>query len=291
MSELISSSANPLIKRVRQLGDRKHRRREGAFVVRGVQPVWQAVEAGADIEVLIVAPDLLRDPAATMVAQQEERGLRVARLSGELFGRIADRDAPAGLAAIVRSRTAELDELAVTPSSVFLALHEVGNPGNLGTIIRTADAAGAAGVIMLGASTDPFDPTAVKASMGAVFGVPIVAVDSPGDFLAWCRARGVTVAATTPSRGSDAPGGSNARGDADAPGDTNGPGRPATLWDTALPSPLAILLGSEGAGLPADLLAAGDLRLRIPMRGTAESLNLAVAAGILLYEAWRQGQR
>lgn len=263
MSELISSSANPLIKRVRQLGDRRHRRREGAFVVRGIQPVWQAVEAGADIEVLIVAPDLLRDPAATMVAQQEERGLRVARLSGELFGRIADRDAPAGLAAIVRSRLTGLDELAVTPGSVFLALHEIGNPGNLGTIIRTADAAGAAGVILLGPSTDPFDPTAVKASMGAVFSVPIVAVGAAGEFLGWCRARGVTVAATTP-------------------------GGAATFWDTALPAPLAILLGSEGAGLPTDLLAGSDLLLRIPMRGTAESLNLAVAAGILLYETWRQ---
>jgi RNA methyltransferase, TrmH family len=265
VTELISSSANPLIKRVRQLGDRKHRRREGAFVVRGVQPVWQAVEAGADIEVLIVAPDLLRDPAAAMVAQQEERGLRVARLSGELFGRIADRDAPAGLAAIVRSRLTGLGELAVTPGSAFLALHEVGNPGNLGTIIRTADAAGAAGVILLGASTDPFDPAAVKASMGAVFSVPVVTASSAGEFVGWCGAHGVKIAATSPDG-------------------------TATPWDTALPSPLAILLGSEGAGLPADLLAAGDLLLRIPMRGTAESLNLAVAAGILLYETWRQSQ-
>jgi TrmH family RNA methyltransferase len=272
---VISSSANPLIKRVRQLDDRRHRRREGAFVVRGVQPVWQAVEAGADIEVLIVAPDLLRDPAATMVAQQEERGLRVARLSGELFGRIADRDAPAGLAAIVRSRLAGLGELVAAPGSVFVALHEVGNPGNLGTIIRTADAAGAAGVILLGASTDPFDPAAVKASMGAVFSVPIVAVGSAGEFTGWCRARGVTVATTTPGGTSAGPGAGAGAGS-------------ETLWDIALPSPLAILLGSEGAGLPADLLAAGDLLLRIPMRGTAESLNVAVAAGILLYETWRQ---
>jgi len=263
VTELISSSANPLIKRVRLLGDRGHRRREGAFVVRGIQPVWQAVEAGADIEVLIVAPDLLRDPAMTMVAEQEERGVRVARLSGELFGRIAERDGPAGLAAIIRSRLASLDELVVAPGSVFLALHQVGNPGNLGTIIRTADAAGAAGVVLLGASTDPFDPSAVKASMGALFSVRIAACGSAREFLSWCRARGVAVAATSAS----------------------GVG---TFWDAALPSPLAILLGSEGAGLPADLLAAADLRLRIPMRGTAESLNLAVAAGILLYETWRK---
>jgi RNA methyltransferase, TrmH family len=266
MPDLISSAANPLVKRVRLLGDRRHRRREGAFVVRGIQPVWQAVEAGADIEVLIAAPDLLRDPVLTMLAGQEERGVRVARLSADLFGRIADRDGPGGLAAIVRYRTAELGDLAVRPGAVFVALHEVGNPGNLGTIIRTADAAGAAGVILIGASTDPFDPAAVKASMGAVFGVPIALAQTAGDFIGWCRASGIHVAVTS----------------------GKGPG---TLWDTVLPSPLAILFGSEGAGLPEDLLAAGDLRLRIPMTGTAESLNLAVAAGILLYEAWRQCHR
>lgn len=263
MTDVISSAANPLIKRVRLLGDRRHRRREGAFVVRGVQPVWQAVEANADIEVLIVAPDLLRDPAAGMVAEQEARGVKVARLSGELFGRIGERDGPAGLAAIVRKRLGGLADLTVLPGSVFVALHEVANPGNLGTITRTADAAGAAGVILIGRCTDPFDPVAVKASMGAVFGVPLAGAETAGEFLRWCRESGVAVAVTSPA----------------------GPG---TFWDAALPAPVAILLGSEGTGLPDDLLAAGDLRLRIPMTGTAESLNLAVAAGILLYETWRR---
>ena len=267
MTEVISSAANPLIRRVRLLGDRRHRRREGAFVVMGVQPVWQAVEAGADIEVLIVAPDLLREPAARMVAGQEAAGVRVARLSGELFGRIADRDGPAGLAAIVRQRTARLADLAIRPSSVFVALHEVASPGNLGTIIRTADAAGAGGVILVGSCTDPFDPVAVKASMGAVFSVPVATAESPGEFLAWCKESGVAVAVAS---GSEAGAGSG------------------TFWAAKLPAPLAILLGSEGAGLPDGLLAAGDLRLRIPMTGTAESLNLAVAAGILLYETWRR---
>jgi TrmH family RNA methyltransferase len=263
MTDVITSAANPLIKRVRLLADRRHRWRQGAFVVRGVQPVWQAVEARADIEVLIVAPELLRGPAATMVAEQEVRGVRVARLSAELFGRIADRDGPAGLAAIVRTRADTLNQLAVRQDSVFAALHEVANPGNLGTIIRTADAAGAAGVILVGQCTDPYDPAAVKASMGAVFTVPVATVATPAEFLRWGRGQGIAVAVTS------------------------GAGT-GSLWETALPQPLAILFGSEGAGLPEELLAAGDLRLRIPMTGTAESLNLAVAAGVVLYEAWRQ---
>ena len=268
MTELITSAANPLIKRVRLLGDRRHRRREGAFVVRGVQPVWQAVEAGADVEVLIVAPGLLRDPAAAMVAAQEAGGTRVVRVSAELFGRIGDRDGPAGLAAIVRQPDQSLAGLAAGPGSVFVALHEVANPGNLGTIIRTADAAGAAGVLLIGPCTDPFDPAAVKASMGAVFSVPVAAAPGPAEFLNWCARGAVTLAVTS--------------------GQPGGPGDPGTFWDAPLPRPVVLLLGSEGAGLPPDLLAAGDVRLRIPMTGTAESLNLAVAAGLVLYEAWRQ---
>src|SRR5262249_59091332 len=123
MTDVITSAANPLIKRARLLADRKYRRREGAFVVRSVQPVWQAVEAGADIEVLIVAPELLRDPAAAMVAEREARGVKVARLTAELFGRIGDRDGPAGLAAIVRGHTPGLADLVVRPDSLFVALH------------------------------------------------------------------------------------------------------------------------------------------------------------------------
>ena len=104
MTEFISSAANPVVKRMRLLGDRRHRRREGAFVVEGIQPVWQAVEAGADVEVLVVAPDLLGARAGGMVAAQEAAGVRVARLTGELFARVSARDGPSGLAAIVRAR-------------------------------------------------------------------------------------------------------------------------------------------------------------------------------------------
>jgi RNA methyltransferase, TrmH family len=264
MTDLITSAANPLVKRVRLLADRKHRRREGAFVVQGIQPVWQAVEAGAEIETLVVAPGLLRhDGAAAMVEAQESAGVRVARLSDELFGRIADRDGPSGLAAIVRAVPVSLADLEHGDGAVFAALDEVGNPGNLGTIVRTASAAGAAGVILIGASADPYDPAAVKSSMGALFTVPVASVATAQEFLDWARGHGIPVVATS--------------------------GRASlSCWEADLRPPLALLLGSEGAGLPDDLLAAADRRVAIPMTGTAESLNLAVAAGILLFEVRRQ---
>lgn len=264
MGEVISSAANPLVKRVRALAGRKNRRRESAFVVQGIQPVWQAVEAGADIEVLLVAPDLLHhDGALDMVNAQEESGVRVARLTGELFGRISGRDGPTGLAAIVRAAPARVGDLAVPERGLFAALHEPGNPGNVGTIIRTASAAGASAVILIGPSADPYDPVAVKSSMGALFSVPVAVAESGAEFLAWAATAGVTVAATS--------------------------GQAAvSCWDAQWKLPLALLLGSEGAGLPADLLAAADLQVSIPMTGTAESLNLAVATGVLLYEVRRR---
>lgn len=263
MSEIISSAGNPLIKRVRALGDRRNRRREGAFVVEGIQPVWSAVEAGWTIEVLVIAPDLLRDSIAMgMVAEQEARGLRVARLTTELFQRIADRQGPSGLSAIVRSRTATLETLAVPQGAVFAVLYTVGNPGNLGTIIRTMDAVGGAGVILVGECTDPFAPAAVKASMGSLFAVEIVSVSTVDDFFGWAAEHGVEVV-TTSARATE------------------------EHWSTTFRTPVAVMMGSEGEGLPAALLERGDRCVRIPMQGTAESLNLAVATSVMLYEVRR----
>jgi TrmH family RNA methyltransferase len=269
--ELITSGANPVVKRVRLLADRRHRRREGAFVVEGIQPVWQAVEAGADVEVLVVAPGLLGRSAAArrvaaMIAGQEQRGVRVARLSDEVFARISGREGPSGLVAIVRGRLAGLAGLAAGPDSVFVALHGIGSPGNLGTIIRTANAAGAAGVVLAGQTADPFDPAAVKASMGALFTLPVAHAAGPAEFFGWAAAGGVTVV-TTSARAEQ------------------------SFWDASYPRPLALLLGAEGAGLPGEVLARGDRQVRIPMSGTAESLNLAAAAAVLLYEVKRQRDR
>ena len=264
MIDLISSSSNPLVKRIRALSERKHRRREGAFFVEGLQPVWQAVEAGATIETFVVAPELLlSEPAQRMIAEQEARGVRVARVARALFASLSEREGPTGLGAIVRAQTVKLDDLPVRPDAPLIVLHEVGNPGNLGTIIRTADAAGAGGIILLGDTTDPFAPAAVKASMGSLFAVPITHLADPEQFFTWAAAHAIALV-TTSARAT------------------------TPHWSARYPRPVALLLGSEGTGLPAELLARGDLQVQIPMTGTARSLNLAVATGVLLYEIRRQ---
>lgn len=263
MAETISSAANPLVKRTRLLANRKHRREQGAFVVEGIQPVWRAVTAGWQIEALLVDPDLRKDsPAAAMVDEQEARGVRVARLSHELFQRLSSREGQAGMAAIVRSKQPALADLCPGPDAVFVALHRIGNPGNLGTIVRTADAVGAAGVILIGDTTDPYAPAAVKASMGSLFAINVVHVPAPEPFLTWAVDNGIEIAAASGQAG-------------------------VAHWDASYRPPLAVLLGSEGEGLPASLLASAGRQIRIPMTGTAESLNVAAAAAILLYEVRR----
>lgn len=262
--QVVTSAANPVVKRVRLLADRKHRRRQQAFVVEGLQPVWRAVSAGRQLEAVILAPELLTNPAALdMVAGLERDGVAVTRVSAELFGRLSDRDGPAGLAAIVRGGVGGLSELAVTHDSVFVVLHELQNPGNIGTIVRTADAAGASGIILLGHTADPLSGTAIKASMGSLFAVPVVAVAEEPALLGWAREYGVRLVAMS-GAGSD------------------------DLWTAGLARPLAILLGNEGTGLPDSLLSAAEERVRIPMSGTAESLNVAAAAAVVLYELKRR---
>lgn len=263
MQQVVTSAANPVVKRIRQLADRKHRRRQDAFVVEGLQPVWRAVSAGRQLEAVILAPELLTNPAALdMVAGLERDGVAVTRVSAELFRRLSDRDGPAGLAAIVRGGIGSLDQLSVASNSVFVALHELQNPGNIGTIIRTADAAGATGVMLLGNTADPLAPAAIKASMGSLFAVPVVAAE-PAELLTWAGGHGVRLVALSG-------------------------GAAAELWSAPLPRPVIILLGNEGAGLPDALLAAADTAVRIPMTGTAESLNVAAAAAVVLYELKRR---
>ncbi len=197
-----------------------------------------------------------------MIAQQEAGRVRVARLSRELFARLSGRGGPAGLAAIVRGRARGLRDLAAAPGAVFVVLHQIANPGNLGTIIRTVDAAGGSGVILVGDCTDPFAPAAVKASMGSLFAVDVAHVPDAGTFFGWAAANGIAVLATSGTAESE-------------------------HWSVRYRPPLAVVFGSEGDGLPQDLLARADLRIRIPMTGTAESLNLAAAAAVMLYEVRR----
>lgn len=263
MTDLISSTSNPIAKRIRALADRKARKREGFFLVEGMQPVWRASESGWDIETLVLAPDLVDNPAVhDMATDLETRGTRIVRLSANLFKRLSERDGPAGVMAIVLMQTSTLVDVQVGEGDAWIILHRVHNPGNLGTIIRTADAAGIAGVILCGDTTDPFAPIAVKSSMGSIFSTQLVIERDIDAVLTWAGEQGMHLVGTS--------------------------GYAETAhWDASMPRPLGIVLGNEGDGLPDDLQQEMDSTVRIPMTGTAESLNLSIAAALLIYETQR----
>lgn len=258
---VITSAANPLVKRIRKLRDRRARQAERAFYVEGVQPVWRAHDAGADIEVLVVSPELMSGgPAGPLVDGFVRAGGALVEVSRDVFAAMSERDGPAGVAAVVRLPVTSLSDIAVHPGAVVVGLHDVANPGNLGTIVRTADAFGAAGVVLIGDTADAYSPAAVKASMGSLFALPVVTVGAVGEAFEWATGAQLSVV-TTSARGAIA------------------------VPRAVVPKPSLVVFGNEGAGLPPDVIAAGSLDLRIPMRGSASSLNLAVAAGIVLYLA------
>lgn len=249
---------------MRSLTALKHRQRQRATVVYGIQPVSQAVASGWPVQVLVYAPGLLLNAGArTMVEQQRSEGVDVVTFDNELFRRLSGRNWSGGLAAIVSTRYVETCDITLGPDATVLALDRIANPGNLGAIVRTADATGAAGVILLGSAADAFDPAAVRASMGAVFNVPIARMNGTAEFFGWAASSGLPVVTTA----------------------TWAEGR---LWATPLPRRLAVLMGSEGPGLTCGDVVDGSIQLAIPMGGTADSLNLAVATGVVLYEVWRQ---
>jgi TrmH family RNA methyltransferase len=263
---VITSRANPAVKRVRALRQRKERERTGLFFVEGIRLVAEAVQLGAPVVHLIAAPGLLeRHPfAQELVERQRASGTPCLTVSDEVFTSIATREHPQGLAAVLRQQWTGLEPARADEGLCWVALERAQDPGNLGTILRTADAVGAAGVILLGNATDPYDPTAIRASMGAIFAQHLVRATWDG-FLAWAAATGCQIVGTSDAAVDD-------------------------YSAVTYPRPLVLLMGSEREGLALEQQRAVDRMVRIPMIGRSDSLNLAVATAIMLYEVFNQAR-
>jgi TrmH family RNA methyltransferase len=260
---MITSTANERIKSIRALKRRKERDDRGLAYVEGIRAVLGAIESGADIALLLVAPDqLTSDVAREAVATAEATGVERLDVSRQVFESLSDRDGPQGIAAVIRQRWRSLRSVDLEDGDRWVALTAIQDPGNLGTILRTADAAGATGVILLEASTDPWDRTAMRASTGAVFTQQLVRADWKS-FTEWGREAGATVV-----------------GAAD---DAETPYRNADYGARTI-----LLMGSEREGLSDPQQAFCDRLVAIPMRGTVDSLNLGVAASLVLYEVLHQ---
>ena len=263
MLHKVSSAANPLVKMLKALHGKKGRAESGLFLAEGARLVEEAAQLGKWPDVLAVAaPALDRAQTQGLIARAEAAGVRCIETSESVISAITKRDNPQTMIGAYRRLDTGLARLTPKPGQLWIALEAVRDPGNLGTILRTADAAGAAGVVLIGGTCDPFSVEAVRASMGAIFATPFAQTDL-ADLDAWRRA------SKLPMIGASLKG----RARHDEPSAEGG---------------AILLLGNEQQGLTAEAEALCDTLVKLPMRGKADSLNLAAAAAILLYDFWRR---
>jgi TrmH family RNA methyltransferase len=263
--EKITSLQNPRLKQLVRLRDRRPRDEAGVFLVEGYREIRRALEKGVRLDELYYAPDwFLGENEPELLARAQAAGAQLCELSREAFAKAAYRERPDGLLAVAPQWKRTLAGLGEKRGAdpFLLVVEAIEKPGNLGTILRSADAAGCDAVIVCDPVTDLFNPNVVRASTGVLFSVPCV-VEESGRVLPWLRERGIRIAATTPAA-------------------------EQLYTDADLRGPLAVVMGSEQYGLSEFWLQAADLPLRIPMAGQADSLNVAMAAMITLFEAVRQ---
>ena len=261
--EPITSPANPRIKHLVRLRERRERDQSGLFLIEGYRELSRALEGGVELTELYSCPSLyLGEHEGALVEAAIAAGAELIPVAESPFRKASYRDRPEGLLGVARQFPTGLERLQPGPDPLLLVVEAIEKPGNLGTMLRTAEAAGAAAVVVCDPATDPFNPNVVRASLGTLFSVPVVVGDTPGA-IARLRALGIRTVATTPSAS-------------------------LAYWEADLTGPVAVVVGSEQYGLSAAWLEAADLRVVIPMPGSVDSLNAAMAAGVVLFDAVRQ---
>jgi TrmH family RNA methyltransferase len=256
---LITSHSNPKVKQARTLHQRKQRDATGLFLVEGLFHIGEALAAHAAIDSLFYAPDLLdSDFGRQLIDRAAIDGIACYETTAEILGSIAEKENPQGVIAVARQQHVKLVDLTPQNFPWGVAIVAPQDPGNVGAILRTIDAVGANGLILLDSSVDPYHPTAVRASLGSIFWYPIVST-SFAEWSHWAQQQGYHVY------------GASAKGNVNY-----------TEVDV-YEQPLIALLGSEREGLSPEQAAMCQQLVRLPMHGHVSSLNLAVAAGVMLY--------
>ncbi len=261
--ERISSLQNPRVKQLVKLRDRRPRDEAGVFLVEGYREIRRALEKQVALHELYFSSDwFLGENEPALIEQARAAGAQLFELTKEAFAKVAYRERPDGLLAVAPQWRRSLADLNLPAAPFLLVVEAIEKPGNLGTILRSADAAGCDAVIVCDPVTDIFNPNVVRASTGVLFSVPLVVDESPR-VQAWLQAKGIRTVATTPAA-------------------------EAVYSDVDLRGPLAVIMGSEQYGLSEYWLKHSDQPVRIPMAGQADSLNVAMATIITLFEAVRQ---
>ena len=261
--EVVNNRHHPVVQQVRALHTRPERERTRLFLCEGVRFVAHALQGGFEMERLVYAPDLLAHKfGRNFIRQQEARGVPCLPVTSEVFQFLAQGDETQGVLGVFKQRWTSLADTDPTEGLCWVALDTVRSSGNLGTMLRTGEAVGVAGFILLSEAIDPYDPTCVRASMAALLSTRIARA-KPAQFLRWKKRHGCLLVGTSPA---------------------------ATRSYDALPypTPTVLLMGGERKGLSDIQQERCDAMVKLPMRGKSDSLNLSIATGIMLYEVLRQ---
>ena len=264
MLQSITSAQNPKIKDFLALQEKSRLRREkGLFVVEGRRELLHCLEADFSPRTIFVCEEILGAGEMEAVLGAAGEGCTVFSVSANVYDRMAYRSGTEGVTAIMQARNLRLEELRFRNEEPLIVVGEaVEKPGNLGAILRSADAAGADAVIVCDPLTDLYNPNLIRASIGAVFSVPVVAASS-AETIEWLRSRGVTIYTAQLQDSS-------------------------WYYDCDMKKATAIVMGTEATGLTGIWREAADRHIRIPMLGKLDSLNVSVSAAVLLFEAVRQ---
>lgn len=254
--KLITSSDNPIYKAAVQLKQKKYRDEQNRYLIEGPNLIREAISNGGEIEMVIRSEDF----------NFEEVNAKVVVMTSGIFRKLSDTENPQGIMAIVKKRIYSEEEFftsKVTNGSNVVLLDRLQDPGNIGTILRTADAAGYMGAILMKGTADIFSPKIVRAATGSLFRLPVLQVDTPKQAIQLLIKYQKKIICTTPNCD-------------------------RFYYDIDMKENVAVIIGNEGNGACDEFLIQSDLKIKIPMEGSIESLNAAVSAGILLYESVRQ---
>lgn len=253
--DLITSTSNALIKQARALRQKKGRSESGMFLVEGIHHVGEVIEAGWDVETILYAPDLLTSAFANDLLVRASH-LKLQPVSAQVMESLADKENPQGILALVRVQNTNLNDIKSIQRAVALVSPQ--DPGNVGTILRTMDAVKADVLFLLDGGVELHHPTAVRASMGTLFWIPVVQT-SFEDFAAWSKQNHAQLIGTSAKASAE--------------------------YLSFVPQvPWVLVLGNEQKGLSPEQINACDVTISLPMQGRVSSLNLSVAAGVLLYQ-------
>jgi len=258
---IITSIRNQRIVDTRKLSQRKHRQRRGRFLVEHFSVLEMALDAGArPVEVFFCESQFSGAEVSALLERFQSLDVELIAVSSPVMEALSERDTPQGIVATFALFETTLQELVLTGHELVVVLDRIQDPGNLGTLIRTADAVGAAAMILIEPCVDPFDPKTVRGTMGSLFSVPLVRTSDVGDLFTRLEQKGLCGVGTDAQRGE--------------------------IWGTGLwEGGVALILGNEARGLSNDVRPFVELWARLPIAGKAKSLNVAVAGGVLMY-AW-----